>query len=362
MLGQLGCGDYSLRVVTRGNLGVVWEEIPFTSLDYGRVLDDTSQATAQIDGLVQGCQARADLAKTVTMEHELAIYRDTSGKGGGSLVWIGPLTERKATGTRAVLNGRDRSYWWDVRFLHLNYAVTADCAVIFQEYFNDAMSPSPVAGFTCTVTPTGISATRGIAALDHKPSGPEMRELSAIGIDWTVIGPACVGGGKTIPTAQLPVITDEHIIGDPDILDSGLIKVNRQIITGGSPVDPVTGQTIDGPSIFGEADDVTLQARDGLIEENTQDDQALDVGSATAGAASSLALNSNGGAIVSSVRLGQNAPMTFDQLIPGALIQIQLTYPAIPVSGTYRIAAVDVTLDPSAGEQITITVQPIGTT
>lgn len=355
MLGQIGCAGYSARVVTRGALIVVWEEIPFTSLQWGRVLDDTSSAEVQIDGLVDGCVEKQMFNAAVTFEHEVELYRD------GLPVWLGPLAQRTASGPRGTLKARDRSVWWDRRFIHANYAIVGDLAAIFLTYFTDAMSVDPVAGFTCAVTPTGITGTRTVLALDHKPAAGEMRELGQIGIDWTINGPVCIAGGRTIPTAQVTVITDDDIRGDPDVLDDGLVKVNRQVITGGPPIDPATGQSITGPNIFGEASDATRKARDGLIELNTQDDQAGDAGSCAAGAASTLALLADGAGIISQLVLGQNAPMTIDQLIPGAIIDVELTRPAISVSGFYRIQTVDVTVDPN-GEKVTIGVQPVGTT
>lgn len=357
MLGQIGCDSYASRVVSRGLAQpIIWEEMPFTSLAWGRVLDDTSQGQVQVDGLDPGCVAKTALSQVVTFEHELVFYR------GSVPVWLGPVTNLKATGPRCVISGRDRSCWWDRRFIHANYAIlSADLAAIFLTYFNDAMSTDPVAGFTCTVTPTGIAGSRSTLALDHKPAGGEMREIATVGIDWTINGPVCVAGGRTIPTAQVPVITDDHLRSDPDVEQDGLVKVNRQIITGGAPVDPITGQTINGPNIFGEARDATRQARDGLIEMNTQDDRALDSGSATAGALSTIALLGDGANIVSSLDLGANAPMTIDQLVPGAIIDVELTRPALPVSGFYRIQAVNVQVDTN-GERVSIDVQPIGTT
>lgn len=357
MLGQLGCGDYAARIVSRGATSVVWEEIPFTDLSWGRVLDDTSQATVNVDGLVRGCPPQVLFAGTRTMQHEVAIYR------AGSLVWCGPLTDRKAKGTHAEMDARDRSFWWDDRFLHADHAFTnIDLATIFKAYFDDAMGVDPISGFTCVPTLTGIGGTRSVAALDHKPAGPEMREVSAIGVDWTCVGFTCIAGGRTIPTGRLPVITDDHLVDDPDVEDNGVLKANRIVTTGGQPVDASTGQAIDGPAIFGEASDASLQALDGLIEQNVQDDNALDVPSATAASASNLALIGNGGVIVSSLILGPNAPMTIDQLVPGALIDIELSRPAIPVSGIFRISNVDVVVSASQGEQVTITVQPIGST
>lgn len=355
MLGQVGCGGYSARVVTRGAGSVVWEEIPFTSLAWGRVLDDTSAAQIQIDGLVAGCQPKTMFNAAVTFEHEIEIYRDSLP------VWVGPLAQRTASGPRGTLIARDRSAWWDRRFIHANYAIVGDLATIFLTYFEDAMGVDPIPGFTCTVSATGITGTRSTLALDHKPSGGELREIAAVGIDWTVNGPVCVAGGRTIPAAQVPVITDDVVIGDPDVLDDGLVKVNRNVMTGGAPVDPITGQTINGPNLFGEASDATRQARDGLIELNTQNDKALDAGSCTAGATSGLALNADGALTISSLRLSQNAPMTIDQLVPGAIIDVELSRPAIAVSGFFRIFTVDVTVDPT-GEKITLGVQPLGTT
>lgn len=356
MLGQLGCGAYSARILTRGATAVVWEEIPFTNLSWGRVLDDTSQAQVQVDGVDPGCAARTSLAGTRTWQNEVAIYR------AGALAWCGPLVSRKATGTRAILGARDRTAWWDRRFIHASYNfVNVELATIFKAYFDDAMGPDPVSGFTCVPTATGITGSRKVDASDPLYAADEMRAVSQIGIDFTAVGFVCVAGGRTIPTGRLPVITDDHLIGDPDVEDS-LLKGNRFVLVGGQPIDATTGQATAGAKVTGQASDATRQARDGLLEVATSDDRVLDVTSATAGAESALALNADGGSIVSSLRLGANAPMTIDQLIPGALVDVELTRPATPVSGIYRISAVDVSVDPGSGEQVTITVQPIGTT
>lgn len=355
MLGQLDCASYSARVVTRGALAVVWEEMPFTSLSWERVLDDTSTASVSLNGIDPGCDAKTKLASVVTLQHELAIYR------GGPLVWIGPIMKRSAKGTSATLEARDRSSWWDRRFIHASYNISGDLATIFLTYFNDAMGPDTIVGFTASASLTGITGQRQIDFLDHKTAGPEMREVAKIGIDWTMNGPVCVAGGRTIPTAQLPVITDQHLRADPDVSDDGIVKVNRQVITGQQPQDAITGQFISGPRVFGEANDLTRRARDGLIEMNTQDDRAIDATSCASGAASTLALVGDGAGIVSSLALGPNAPMTIDQLVPGALVDVELTRPAIGVSGIYRIQKVSVAVS-TAGEVVTLDVQPIGST
>jgi hypothetical protein len=356
MLGQLGCAQYSARVVTRGALAVVWEEIPFTSLAWGRVLDDTSTASVPVDGVIPGCAAQLLLAQTRTWQHEVVIYR------AGSPVWCGPLVTRKANGTGVILSARDRTAWWDRRYLHADHNFTqVELATIFQAYFDDAMGADPVAGFTCAATATGILGSRQVAALDHVMSGDELRAVAQIGIDYTAVGFSLIAGGRTIPTGRLPVITDDHLVVDPDVED-GAAKGNRFVVTGGQPVDAVTGQTIDGPKVFGEASDATLRALDGLLEVSASDDQILDTTSATAAAASALALNGQGGAIISALQLGANAPMTIDQIVPGAIIDVELSRPAIPVSGLYRISQVDVSVDGNSGEVVTITVQPVGTT
>lgn len=356
MLGQLGCSDYSARIVTRGRGSVVWEEMPFSSLEYERVLDDTSKASIVLDGIDPGCDAKAQLAKVRTWRHELAIYRDTE------LVWIGPVTGKTADGTRATITARDRSSIWDRRFIHNTYdPIVGDLASIFQTYFLDAMSVDPIAGFTIAVTATGITGARQVLALDHKAAGPEMREVSQIGIDWTVIGEACRAGGRTIPTGRLPVITDDHLRSTPTVEVDGLVQVNHAVITGLQPQDDTTGQFVSGTSVWGEFTDATLASVDGILELNVQDDKALDVASCVAGAQSTVQLSGEEAIVISELDLDTNAPLTIDQLIPGALIDVELTFPAIAVSDIYRISDVDVTVD-VGGEKVKLTVQPIGTT
>lgn len=354
MLGQLGCGDYQARVVTRGALAVVWEEITFTSLQYERVLDDTSSASLVLDGVINGCAEKTMLAKIFAWRHELAIYR------AGQLVWIGPVTGKAGNGARATLRARDRSTWWYRRFIHVTRSFVADLTTIFLAYTSDAMAPDPVAGFTVTASPTGITGDRTVQASDFKIAGGEIAELSKIGIDWTVLGPACVAGGRSIPAGRLPVIADEHLRSTPDVDSEGLAQVNRQVIIGQQPQDDVTGQFVVGDRVNGIASDATRQALDGLLEGVTQDDKAADTQSCVAGAQSDIDLYGDEPTVISNLDLGPNAPMTMDQLIPGAIVDVELVDQSITVSDLYRIAKVTVTVDTN-GERVKLDVQPVGT-
>ncbi len=63
--------------------------------------------------------------------------------------------------------------------------------------------------------------------------------------------------------------------------------------------------------------------------------------------------------------LAPTAPLTVDQLIPGALCQLELHQTELPVSGQFRLQRVDAVANVASGsinEQITLTFQPIGTT
>lgn len=355
MLGQVGCADYSARIVTRGALAVVWEEIPFTSLDYERVLDDTSQANIIIDGLDPGCDARVQYNKVRPWQHELVIYRNKA------IAWAGPVVGFGGKYSQGKIRARDRSVWWDHRWVSDLAFVQRELADIFVAYFASAMNQDPIAGFTLTATATGILGTRSVAASDHKPAGPEMREVSQVGIDWTVVGLTCVAGGKTIPTGRLPVISDDHLREPPDIDCDGLAQMNVSGLTGQQPQDSVTGQFVVGDRVYGQASDAARTARDGLLQSNVQDDKAGDVPSCIAGAASTLALFGDAPILVSSLALASNAPVTMDTLVPGAILDVELRANATDIAALYRIAKVNVVVD-TDGERVDIDVQPIGTT
>lgn len=351
--GQLGCGSYTARIVTRGGSMLI-AEIPATKLKWSRQLDDTSQADLETDqrATIACC---AQLGVLRQWRHEYSVMRD------GVEVWVGPLAgQPKYAYQGAQLKARDLSAWLDKRFIHntISY-VNADLATIFEAYVRDAMSPDPTPGLAVTASPCGVRGTRSVDAADYKHAGPEIRELSQSGIDWTMIGRVMLAGGLVVPSTPVATLTDEHFVDPPDVEEDGMAQANRWAVLGAQAHDAVTGQFTSGFAFTGVAESVADANEDGLLEDRVQIDQVKDTQSAYAAAVGRLALTRTTIPIISGGTLTPSAPITIDQLVPGALVNVLLQNTCRPVSGQYRLQTVDVTVAPD--EQVSITLQPMGT-
>lgn len=351
--GTLGCGTYEVYAFPRGGGGSpILTEIPWTQVAWGRILDDTSQSSFTTP--LGDCGP--ELAALRTWQHEIAVYRD------GMLIWQGPLFNVEAAiddsgpAVNVQFQSRDLSAWWDMRLLHSDHVHTnVDLATIFNDYHTDAMAPDTSPNFSVTATPCGVLGTRSVLAGSYLKAGQEMRSVADIGIDWTVVGRTALVGGLVVPTSPLPTLTDDHFVLSPTPHDDGSGKANRQVMLGAGTNDDGTN------AVVGIAVDSASETLDGLLEEANTDTSILDNTSAAAAATTKVALTKEMVTVEQAI-LSPTAPITVDQLIPGALCRLELAKTFPPFSGNVRIKEVAGTSDQNNNEQIVVTFQPEGTT
>lgn len=346
--GLLGCGEYEVLILTRGGKDLV-ARAPWTNLNWQRVIDDTSKSSFQLD-----TSCLKDIAPARPWRHEISIVRDNEE------VWAGPLIQPTAPiqGDHVVYlaQARDLTAWWDHRRIHFDHSwADVDLSTMFEEIADDAMSVDRSPGLVVSGTPCGVRGTRTILALQHQMAGPTLRELTDIGVDWTVIARTVLMGGAVVPTDSIGTLHDEDFIVPPVPSYDGLSQANSWIVrgAGGGGEQPDT--------IFGTGRDPAAGHLDGVLESVDTITSIQDNESATSAARSRTDLTKEV-LVLQDCVLSPKATVTLAELVPGSLVDIAVNEAPIPVTGRFRLQRVNVTASQSTGgEQISLALQPPGT-
>jgi hypothetical protein len=191
---------------------------------------------------------------------------------------------------------------------------------------------------------------RSVLAADYQNAWNLMRELMRSGVDATCINRTLMVGGSEIALAPIGNLDDQHIVGDVSIVEDGLEAVTRAIVQGSGEV-------------VGEAGGI--DARLGLIERAFSETTILDDASAAANATSRVALNGDAGTFIRTpgggVQLAPTAPVTVDQLVPGAVVFVGLSAMCRQVGQNLRVYSVSVDIPEGGDEIVRVNLQPVGT-
>lgn len=351
MSDALGCGTYRVLAHDKGDVGQsidhAFVELRFSTLEWSRVLDDTSEATLLVGA--QGCRAPG-VSELRTWAHEIAIYR-TLGTTA-TRVWSGPLTGIEPQGGGLTIKARDLSAWLWHRLVHdAQLWVGAELSDIFQAIWEDAILADPVPNFTLSIQPTGVTGDREVLPEQHRIAGDELAELASTGIDWTTIDRVMLAGGKEVPTPAVATLIDQHFAVQMEPSLDGLAQANRVIVQG-------SGGGAEGDEVVGDSS--VVPGPEGLLESVVSQPSILDSGSAGDAADSQVALLSVPQLLVGGSALLPSAPITMDQLIPGARVRIALSNPWTPVSQVLRLGSVRVSVGADLAETVTPEFQPLG--
>ena len=345
----LGCSTYQVAVVTRGGHELVMI-LPWSSLSWERVLDDTSSASVSgaigSDADCEECQAMAAIR---AWRHELAIYRN------GELVWIGPIINKRLPPGEFTLNARDLSAWLDHRKIHANHIYAQEeLATIFEDLFDDAMEPDPSPNLSLSISPSGVKATKRFLRSQNLITGSQLRDITSTGIDWTTIGREIVAGGLAVPTDPVGTFVDAHFTTPPTPLFSGEQQGNAITVRG-------AGGGASGDRIAYTSSDFQAINDDGLLESVESVSTIKDFPSAIQASETRLALRKEVIQIENCV-LAPTAPFPVSSLIPGARCPVNLQETCEPVVGTFRLKSVSTSASSSGDDSFTLVLQPEGTT
>jgi hypothetical protein len=350
--GGLGCGEYRVAIYPRG-AGRQLADVEWSTLGWGRKLDDTSTANVKVAGITGRTSECCGIIDSVEPEiHELGIIRsfadDTSAR-----VWCGPVQQVSYdpdTDT-ATITASDLSWWLGKRQLRLDHIYTqVDLATIFADYVLDAMRLDDSSGLQVVTTLSGILGDRQVLADQHLLAGDQIGELARTGIDWTVVDRYMLAGGLVVPQTPSFTLVDEHFAKNPASVKDGSYAATSWGVIG--------GQDSLGNAVYGEAGGVDPAY--GLIERVANEDTILDNSSATFAAAGRLQLTKGAPGIVTAGVLSPDAPINLLNLVAGTRCKVRLQRNCVAVDGDYRLAQIDVSANEAGAEEVKVSFQPVG--
>lgn len=348
---ELGCADeYEVWLMNRGADTKLRDITTWSNLQYNRVIDDASTATITLGSAFGGMSCCSDVAGLRDWEFQVRIRRN------GETAWQGPITSLRRDNQGIVtITCRDIMAVLQRRLCLLNHVYTVvDMATVFNDVINGAMAPDNVWGLTASATATGIPCTRTFDSDQLPYAFDVVQELARTGVDYTVINGVLIAGNFYIPSPTIATITESHLLTVPGVTIDGLTTATEWRVGAGG----AGANGFEFIGIYGGIDPYV-----GLLQASIVEPTIGDLPSAQANAKSRWALTSGSIVTVDSIQLGTSAPTTMSLLVPGALVQLQIDDDCFPLTGTFRLQSVQVTVDSSKGpsETVAISLQPVGT-
>lgn len=348
MAGPLGCAEsYQVAVMDRDGDQQIGELVDVSSLEWSRVIDDTS--TAKVVVPFQGPDCCALLGKINDWCNSLAIWRNAE-----TLVWQGPITYLDYGRDDTIIDAQDITAWLFKRRIRelIDFTATGlgakDLTTIAETLVRHGFAPDDphVLDFLLTVA-SGITGERQYKA-NSGYVGDALVELGRTGIDFVAIGRRLILAGE-IPIARLAGLTDDDFLGEIRVIKDGRAAV--------------TDATVVGKGVVGRAAVDPPGGVCGLLEVLVNEEEILDQESADAEAESLVAggyptpliLNVPDGS-----QLDPRAPVGINDLIPGVLIPVTSSQTCRTVAANLRLQRLNVTYG-DAGESVRVTLVPPGT-
>lgn len=350
-LETLGCGEWVAVLTTKGGTGVMYE-IPFTSLSCNRRLNESSDASITINqgDLNTSC---CDVISTLSpFKYELHLYRN------GELSWLGPILDINYTRTSCTLTAKDLFYWFERRILDVNVSeVYGDLSHLMTVMFNVGYGQDTSPGITLNAQATNRSTTRGTQGAEFRRVADEMKELTNLGLDFTMYGRTLYSWlSEESPFPDLPILQADDFADDLTLNLPGTDFGNDIIVTGNN--DSSTGLVN-----FGRANGWEHQNDDlGLITVMLSDSHELSDAGLRFSAMQRLRYY-RANPVIPSGSFSPHALLDFSQLIPGVKSDLRLVVGCRTVMDTFKLDGIDVQVDTNnATESITPTFSPIGLT
>lgn len=347
---RLGCGEYRVLITDRcGGNQVCDLTDQLVGLSWGRLLDETSEATVTIgvggNDIAECCGC---LGEARTWIRSLAIYRD------GSLVWFGPITNLLYKREFVVVTARDVSAWLDKRVLHVtqNFVGTRLRDAVLA-LMTDWLSPDDPCGLLGSLSlGAGLNAvtlTRVMNRLDGS-AGDMFRDLARNFLDFTVLGNQIIVD-RDLTYGPFLGLTDEDFQVELEVEERGLEAATQWWVTGNSGAAVGTAGGED-PYY-------------GLLESIAAEDSVMTDSEATTSAEGHLDATNPAPLYVNipdGAKLSPDAPLCIENLVPGALINVNLRSICRPMLYQGRLTAVkvDYTGGEKGDENVGITLAPIG--
>ena len=365
----LGCGQYEVYFKSRGGGQFICRALNLTQVSYGRKLNDVSEAsvTFGIRGLEGDCCEC--VAAINPWEHEMAVYRD------GAEVWCGPITggELDQAGLSMRFDAKDLSAWFDHRWVEIAgddiEFDQADITEVFNWLIGHAYYKDPWNMEWFFNKKLNIPLDRTYAGFDPRTDrwggnypmvGPELRDLTNSGIDYTVVRRSMLAGDLRNISVVSGRILDNHWVTIPKITVVGTTMGTEVGIAGGN------GGTYGwyDDQIWIERPTDEELAKYGLLQyfepAPTLDDAETTAlpNPITQWAFNMHELRKQPYEYISGGDLSSTAPFTFDDLVPGNYFRVDLSQTCRTVQQTYLLTSLSVSYAES--ETISVELVPPG--
>lgn len=362
--------ETTVGLATRGG-GTVVAMLPYSSLSYGRRLDDMGDCTVTVaTGDCTDALGTA-LGDVNPWEHELIVWRGTYQP------FVGPVNEATWTQDAVTIRARDLFQWTERRQVALGTHLdrTADLAEIFTEWaINGIVSTDNSMRMEFRdINTAGVSGTREVDNADYRYLSDELRELARTGVDWTMVGREMwIGGEDFIADLLAPashdywdrfgVVTNSATVTMDDLPVSPTAPLITEHIDQAQIVRPpgVSRVTVRGAVANGDiaqpvgtagGTDATL----GRVELIESDMSIRDA--ATAGTAATNRLSIVGEETMT-CRWLIDSSVRFHHLIPGAKVPVAVEVGCRTIDEDMRLLSVDVSVQ-GGNEVVTLRLGPV---
>lgn len=346
---RLGCdASYELLVTSRCGRATVTVLSNFTSLTWGRTLDDVSTAQVTMPG--NCCD---DINGIRSWGHELHVIRD------GDEVWCGPIVTLPSCRSNVTFIAWDVAGWLQRRVIRARTCFDPDCGgvatdgpSIADRLVRDAFAPDDpcVLEYLTTITGGPAQERDYLAASGYTIDA--LKDLSKGALDFTTVGRRLILMPEGYTLGRTARLTCDAFGDDVCATEDGLGLATMAYVAG-KLADTTT--TVSGSS-------GGLDAFYGLVEVLQADDSVRTVAAAEKQAAGIVNSRNPAPVLVQppgASALSPEAPVCISELIPGVEVPVLLDCTCRQVSQMMRITKLDVTVDAS-GEQVSPLLVPTG--
>ncbi|MEU3040239.1 hypothetical protein ABZ700_04645 [Streptomyces diastaticus] len=334
----VGCGRHTARVVDRNGALVAQADV-LTSVEWTRLLDDTSTASVVIQPERDCCEA---LSRVRSWRHDLQIFRDGQG------VWEGPIVTPTWRLGAVEIQAVDVLGWLDRRVPHDDMVFPdTDLVHVAAALIRDGFAPHDPGHLVQILDESGIRGLRRYER-DVGQTGDHLRALAETGLDYTAVGRRILLMGED-HCERVGTLTDADFPAGLEVSEDGASLATRWVLHGAEEGD-----------IKGEAGGIDPYY--GLLERVSEETSVLDNGSAAAGARSRLRGAFPAPTFIdtsSETTLSPDASVDVPSLVPGYCVDVTTTTTCRTIAQSLKVYGVKVT-ESGQGESVRVQLVPAG--
>jgi hypothetical protein len=365
----LGSGQNTAFIYDRGGMQRISQITPTTSVRWGRVRDDISEATVSVVSPKGDCCTA--LGNIAVGRHELVIFRD------GDRVWEGPITRMTHGRDSVEIVAHDICHYlsrtimrkaYDNRYAKVNSKVglvtTRASNILLTELARRETLTPPinVLPYLTVLTHTKGAKTSRFTYPYQRTVWEELDSMAwRAGIDYTAIGRRLLINDVHDIIGKTPMLSQKDFLNDILVTTYGVELATRAAVTDGKGHWAAVGGT---DPFYGEVEllstlyDVSVSPADPT--KPTKAELTALARSMTSQAQRNLAGRYPVPLVVrvpDNSPLNPNCPLTMENLVPGVRIPLRLSLSCIDIEQEQKLDKVNVEQTES-GETISVTLSP----